>query len=90
MISPNSRYAQSTVIALTINGQDRATIVPGIQQPYTFNYTTYQVTALDRIDNLAYSFYQDASKWFRIADANPQILDWSNVPVGTIIRVPFL
>jgi phage tail protein X len=95
MITANSRYAQSTVVALNaLNGtpwagQDIATIVAGEQDVYTFNYAPYQVTQVDRIDNLAYSFYGDATKWWVIADANPQILDWGNLAIGTVLRIPF-
>lgn len=96
MINATSRYAQSTVSTLVgpqgtpWQGQDIATIVAGEQDPYSFNYNTYQITGFDRIDNLAFRFYGDATKWWQIADGNPQILDWSNVPVGTVIRIPFV
>lgn len=92
MITASSRYAQSTVVVINdpVSGQDRPTIVPGIQEPFSFNFNTYQTTSFDRIDSLAYSFYGDQNAWHRIADANPQILDWSNIPAATILRIPFV
>lgn len=92
MITADSRYAQSKVATITDlnSGQDRATIVSSVQEPYSFSFNTYLVKDFDRIDNLAYQFFGDATKWWQIADANPQILDWASVPAGTLIRIPFL
>lgn len=88
MINSNSRYAQSTLATMNYEGQDVAVIVPGQQSAYTFNFIWYQITALDRMDSLAYSFFLDPTQWWRIADANPEIMNWNTVPVGTIIRIP--
>lgn len=88
-IAANSRYANSTVVILSENGQDRNVIVPSPQQALSFNYISHQMVANDRIDTVAYQYYNDATKWWQIADANPEILDYSNIPVGTILRVPY-
>jgi phage tail protein X len=87
-ISATSRYAQSTVLSILVNGQPRQTIVSSEQVPFSIQYTFHQVTSNERIDNIAYQFYGDATRWWVIADANPEILDWSNLPQGTLIRVP--
>jgi hypothetical protein len=51
-------------------------------------YTSYLVQGDDRIDSLAQSFYGDSTMWWAFANANPEIMDWSNLESGTIIRVP--
>jgi phage tail protein X len=72
------------------SGSPISTIVPSSPSDYTFTYSPYQFTGADRLDNLANSFYGDPAAWWSIADANPEILDWSNVAPGTIIRIPDL
>lgn len=88
MIDADSRYSQSSVIPVKVGSQIRFVIVPGEQQAYTFNYQFYQVLEGDRIDNLAFKFYGDPLRWWVIADANPQRLDWESLIPGEIIRVP--
>ena len=89
MITAVSRYAQSALVAFNYENQDIAVIVAGQQQNFTFNFTNYQVVVGDRLDKLAYQFYLDPTKWWQIADANPEILDWSTLTEGMIIRIPF-
>jgi nucleoid-associated protein YgaU len=88
VISADSRYAQSTVIPVQVKKDIRFVIVPSEQQAYTFSYQFYLVVAGDRIDNIAYQFYGDPLRWWVIADANPQIMDWSVLIPGELIRVP--
>jgi len=52
------------------------------------NYSIYDWKDGDRIESVAFHFYSYPSKWWLIADNNPQIIDWLNVPVGTRIRIP--
>lgn len=87
-IQAGSRYEDSTLATLVVSNRDRQIIVAGPQSPYTFTFQQYQVTGADRPDSLAVDFYEDESKWYAIADANPEILDWTNMPVGQIIRIP--
>ena len=89
-ISANSRYANSIVVGATFEGQMIQVITPSQQVPFTFTYVTYQWTGHDRLDRLAYSNYGDSSQWWRIADANPEILDFNNLLSGTLIRIPFV
>jgi phage tail protein X len=89
MISPDSRYINNVVTLIdNSEGQAIATIVPNAPANVFFTYTPYQFTGADRIDNLAYQFYGDSDVWWAIANANPEVLDWSNVTPGTILRIP--
>lgn len=90
MISANSRYASSQVVALTRNGQVVNVIVPGEQTAVTFNYISHLLTDNDRLDNLSAQYYGDPTLWWQIANANPELdPDWTNIEPGTVIRVPF-
>jgi hypothetical protein len=89
-ISIYSRYADNTVIPLTdSNGITRSTIVispPSIATTYSISTYTWQIG--DQIDYLAYSAYGDETQWWRIANANPEILFWNDLVAGTEVRVP--
>lgn len=88
MINSTSRYSQSPLATLNYENKDIAVIVSNEQQPWSFNFIWYQLTAMDRLDNLAYQFFLDPTAWWQIADANPEIMDWSYISPGTIIRIP--
>lgn len=89
-VQAGSRYIDSPVIVLSVNNLNRQVIGIGAQTAYAFTFQSYQVTGNDRLDTLAFDFYGDETKWFAIADANPEILDWTNMPIGVIIRIPNL
>lgn len=88
MISATSRYADSTVATLVKDGADVAVIVPSAQVSYSFTFIHHTVMIGERIETIAYQYYSDPSLWWRIADANPEILFWDNLAPGTSIRIP--
>jgi phage tail protein X len=42
----------------------------------------------DTIDTIAQSAYSDPTQWWKIADANPNIMLWDVLPNGTMLRIP--
>lgn len=89
MIFSNSRFAGDTLALITDNqGITRNTILLPQPQAVSFTFLTYAWTQLDRIDTLAYRFFGNATLWWRIANANPEILYWDIVVPGTQIRIP--
>lgn len=90
-ISSTSRYATSQVVTITgPDGTPRQVIVPSEQVPYSFNFVFHIVTGTedDRADLLAANYYGNAQLWWMIADANPEILNWTSLDTGTVIRIP--
>jgi len=88
-ILSGSRYANSAVATLQVNGKPRQVILISPQQaPYSFGYQSYQVTEADTVQSLASAFFGDPTQWWQIADANPEIEWWGPIPPGTIIRIP--
>lgn len=89
-ISIYSRYADNKVIPITDSkGITRSTIIinpPGKSVTLGISIYTWQIG--DQIDYLAYSAYGDETQWWRIADANPEILFWNDLAQGTQVRVP--
>lgn len=52
----------------------------------------HTLTATDRFDLLALHYYNDTRKWWRILDANPEILSGMDLSdpalIGTVILIP--
>ncbi len=74
MFSRISRYRTFPDI-VTTDAEGRTlvskTLRPASQAPGTFRHT---VEEADRLDHLAYKYYQQPRKWWRISDANPEFL----------------
>lgn len=90
MISQRSRYAQSVIGRFL--SRDGETVVqaltPAVPQDTEVKFSFYRWNDADRIDNVAAYFFEDETAWWVIANANPEILMWDEVPVGTVIRIP--
>ena len=88
MIGSRSRYSGSKTTVVNGPSGARMTIVPSRQTPWGFSFTYYSMKDGDRLDLLATDLYGDGTLWWKIADANPEILDWTEIPIGTIMRLP--
>jgi nucleoid-associated protein YgaU len=55
---------------------------------YIGSFYTYEVTEIDRIENLAVKFLGNSELWWQIMDVNPEILNPFEIPPGTEIRIP--
>lgn len=89
MTSATSRYARNTVQAVTgADGVTRQTLMPRTPAAQTLLVTDYVWRDGDRVDLIAARNYGDETMWWVLADANPQVLDWTAVPTGTIVRIP--
>lgn len=90
MISSKSRYSDSTIVSQLKDDNITTVqvITSGETKSYTFSFVYHRVIASERIDNIAYAYYGDATLWWKIGDANPEVLDFSNIPMGTILRIP--
>jgi hypothetical protein len=89
MISLNSRYVTDRVVRV-VDPDDvsRQVIVQRPVRTKSFDFTYYQWMEGDRIDVVAQSYFDDERLWYVIAEANPEILVWNDVAVGTVIRIP--
>lgn len=89
MIYSSSRYAGDALALVTDNqGETRNTILMPQPKAVRFQFLTYNWTQFDRIDLLSYRFFGNATLWWKIANANPEILYWDAVTPGTTIRIP--
>jgi len=92
MIAVSSRYNDSKVDVVDdpIRGVHQSVNKPLPDASSTFRFTFHQAVAGETIDGLAATFYGDGRRWWVLADANPEILDWSELLPGTVIRVPYV
>ena len=83
----SSRYALATQLQNSM-GKRRISslIIPNI--PRSSNDIYIQTTSVERLDKLAYSFYQDESFWWIIATANGLGKGSYIVPANTTLRIP--
>lgn len=90
-ISATSRYAQSTVVpAQNLDGTDILAIVFTPPTDTTITFTYHQVTGNDYVDVLANRYYGDPTLWWVIANANPEVTNWTSLIVGSLLRIPNL
>lgn len=89
MIGQDSRYTSAKiVVANGPDGEPRQEMRPAFPNPKLITYTFYRVISGDRIDTIANDFYGRGDLWWLIADANPEIIDWFNLPFGEVLRIP--
>lgn len=83
-----SRYQKIPVTKLSVTGSQyyETNTYPGITPTNNDYYVI--TTAGDRLDLLAFDFYQDSSLWWVIASANALPGDSIFVPVGIQLRIP--
>jgi hypothetical protein len=84
-----NRYQSNNVI---LDSQKKrryvqASILPTIEKT---SEDTYIITTIgDRLDSLAHEYYKDASKWFLIASANPDLqISSLYLEPGIQLRIP--
>ena len=77
-------YSSSSRYAMTSDGKeaDRKPL------PNAVRYTTYLAKSGDTFEKLAHRLYGDFSRYWEIADINPQVKFPDTIPVGTVIRIP--
>jgi hypothetical protein len=89
MIGPQSRYANSVVALVDSPARGSVlTVMPRAAETRVFNFTSIYLEENDRLDLIAERMYGNGALWWKIADANPEILDWSDVAPGTLLRIP--
>lgn len=88
MILEGSRYTSADIVAVETADTFRRMVVEN--PPYSTEFPALLLISeeFDRIDLLAYRFYEDPSMWWVIAYANPEIHVWDPIPVGVELRIP--
>lgn len=48
----------------------------------------HRVVSGERLDHIAYRYYRDAERWWRVCDANAALWPDDLLEVGQVIRIP--
>lgn len=90
MIFSDSRYATGYLYkAYDVTNDASLVSVSRIFPTAAANFYYYAWKESDRIENVAYQLLGDSSTWWSIMDYNPEVLDAINIPVGTLLRIPY-
>lgn len=83
-----SRYQNIPIEKLNVTGSlyYRTNVYPTVEPTNTDYYVI--TTVEDRLDLLAFDFYQDSSLWWVIASANALPGDSIYPPIGVQLRIP--
>jgi len=85
-----SRYENSVVDFFSYKPEEdpRPTVFYEFGNAGYTQYVEYVWKEGDRMDQIAAKFFAYPQQWWFIAQANPRIADFLNIPPGTIIRIP--
>lgn len=89
-IFQGSRYEFSVIdfVAVAEDADANAVVFYEFEDLNTFAYEEHEYVTGERLDTLADTYYRRPDLWWYILDYNPQISDPTNIPSGTIIRIP--
>ncbi|MFI9271867.1 hypothetical protein ACIGXM_14270 [Kitasatospora sp. NPDC052896] len=89
MISRTSRYQGNQLATFTDrDGNPQLGIVHQAPTPQRLVVQDYLWKDSDRVDTVAYRYYQVEDAWWLIGLANPAVLDWTRPAAGTPVMVP--
>lgn len=90
MIFADSRYATGKVYKTFVPRLAAKSVAIERRFPTdTSKFYFYQVGANERLEQIAKDTLGDSSLWYRIMDYNPEIINPFNVPLGTVVRIPY-
>ena len=55
---------------------------------YNVQFYMYEVTEIDRIENIAVKTLGNSELWWEIMDINPEVINPFEIPPGTQLRIP--
>lgn len=88
MIGTRSRYTTAAIQTVEAPDGTRQEMRVPFPRSRLITFTFYQTRQNDRVDTLAFFYFGDPTLWWMLANANPEILDWTDIPVGTVLRIP--
>ena len=89
MIAPRSRYADGEVLWVNTTGRgNKQTVYLNPVVVLAVPYSVVLVRETDSQQQFAYKVYHDATRWWTIADINPQVFYPLDLLPGAGLRVP--
>lgn len=90
MIYQNSRYYSQPVdyVAFVENGDELPIVFYEFDELGQVTWSEHTYQAGERLDSLAYHYYGRTDLWWVIPEYNPEIVDFTNIIPGTVLRIP--
>ena len=90
MIFKGSRFQFSTVdfFSTKTTKSEQPVIFYTFSKLGLLSYWEHQYVQGERLDQIASKYYQNPKSWWLIAEYNPQIVDFTTITPGTILRIP--
>jgi hypothetical protein len=92
MLTKKSRYKNTLLFSAVSDDQNNFEGLRGREITQSTGVIEHEVQSGNRLDHLAYHYYNDDRLWWRIVDANPDILFASNMldqsMEGAVILIP--
>lgn len=89
-IYKGSRYEYSTIdfVSNMVNGDANPIVFYSFTNIGTVTYYEHSYVQGERLDQIAYKYYKNSEFWWIIPEYNPHITDFTNIPIGTVIKIP--
>jgi hypothetical protein len=90
MIFKGSRYEYSTVdfFSPKTTKSEQPVIFYTFSTLGRISYWEHQYVQGERLDQIASKYYQNPKSWWLIPEYNPEIVDFTAITPGTILRIP--
>jgi hypothetical protein len=90
MIFKGSRYEYSTVdfFSPKTTKSEQPVIFYTFSTLGRLSYWEHQYVQGERLDQIAAKYYQNPKSWWLIPEYNPEIVDFTAITPGTILRIP--
>jgi nucleoid-associated protein YgaU len=89
-IYKGSRYEYSTIDYVKTN--ENSGLNPIVFYDFSdlgpVSYYEHTYVQGDRLDTIAHHYYKNPEYWWIIPEYNPEIEDFTNIPAGTVLRIP--
>lgn len=89
-IYKGSRYEYSTVdfFSTSLDGQLKPVVFYEMSNLGLISYYEHEYKEGERLDDISYKYYKRPNFWWLIAEYNPQVSDFTNIPSGTVLKIP--
>jgi hypothetical protein len=90
MIYQNSRYYTQLIdyVAFVPDGSSFPIVFYEFDTPGTVKWQEHIYAQNERLDQISEQYYGRPDYWWLIPEYNPQIMDFSNIVPGTVLRIP--
>lgn len=89
-IYKGSRYEYSTIDYFTtmLNGPEKPVVFYTFSNLGLTNYWEHVYVQGERLDEIAFKYYNRPEYWWIIPEYNPELTDLNNITPGTVLRIP--